>query len=70
MIGQYFKTERKRAGLSQALLAKKIGKPVSFVKEYETGKIGMEVSMYMLIAKKIGTDALGGIDEVVMWCVI
>jgi len=70
MIGQYYKAERKRAGLSQAQVAKKIGKPVSFVKEYEAGKIGMEISTYLLIAKKIGTDALGGIDGVIMWDVI
>lgn len=70
LIGQYFKTERKRAGLSQAQVAKKIGKPVSFVKEYEAGKIGMEISMYMLIAKKIQADALCGITEVQMWDVI
>ena len=70
MIGQYFKTERKRAGLSQALLAKKIGMPLSFVKKYEAGKIGMEISMYLLIAKKIPACALSGIEEVIGWCVI
>jgi ribosome-binding protein aMBF1 (putative translation factor) len=70
MIGQYFKAERKRAGLSQALLAKKIGMPLSFVKKYEAGKIGMEISMYLLIAKKIQTCSLSGIDGVIMWDVI
>jgi len=29
MVGQYFKKERKRLGLSQALLAKKIGMPLT-----------------------------------------
>jgi ribosome-binding protein aMBF1 (putative translation factor) len=70
MIGQYFKEGRKSSGLSQAQVAKKIGMPLSFVKEYEAGKIGMEISMYLLIAKKIKTCSLSGIDEVINWCVI
>ena len=70
MIGKYYKAERKRAGLSQAQVAKMIGKPLSFVKEYEAGKIGMEISTYLLIAKKLQTGALDGITEVMIWNVI
>lgn len=65
MIGQWLKRERTRAGLSQTLLAKKIGKPRSFVVDYEAGKGGLEINLFMLVTKIMHADALSGIELII-----
>lgn len=47
---------RKEAGLSQANLAKRLGKPPSFVGKYELGERRLDVIETMVIVKAIGAD--------------
>ena len=70
MVGQWLKRKRKSAKLSQTLLAKKIGKHRSFVADYEAGRIGLEIGVFLLICKKTKSDPLVGLEEPVRWCVI
>jgi transcriptional regulator with XRE-family HTH domain len=47
---------RKKAGLSQAALAARLGKPQSFVAKYEGGERRLDVIEFLLVAKEIGAD--------------
>lgn len=70
MLGRWLKMERKAAGLSQALLARKIGKDRTYVAGYERGRIGLEVATYMAICRRLGCDALSGIEGLLAWSVV
>ena len=48
--------ERKKAVLTQAQLARKLGKPQSYVSNYETGERRLDVVEFMDVAKAIGFD--------------
>jgi transcriptional regulator with XRE-family HTH domain len=47
---------RKKAGLSQAALAARLGKPQSFVAKYEGGERRLDVIEFLLVARAIGVD--------------
>ena len=47
---------RKAAGLSQAAVAKKVGKPQAFVSRYETGERQLDVAEFVEIAEVLGVD--------------
>jgi transcriptional regulator with XRE-family HTH domain len=47
---------REKAGLTQQVLAKRLGKPQSFVAKYETGERRIDVIEFMIIARTIGLD--------------
>ena len=53
---------RKEAGLSQAELAKQLGKPPSFVGKYELGERRLDVVETMIIVNRLGSS----FDE--FWC--
>jgi len=47
---------RDQAGLTQQRLAKRLGKPQSFVAKYEGGERRLDVVEFIVIARAIGTD--------------
>lgn len=47
---------RKRAGLTQAELARRLKKPQSFIAKYEGGERRIDVVEFVAITKAIGTD--------------
>jgi transcriptional regulator with XRE-family HTH domain len=48
--------ERKAAGLTQMVLAARLGKPPSYVAKYELGERRLDVLEYLDIAAAIGFD--------------
>jgi transcriptional regulator with XRE-family HTH domain len=50
------KEERKKAGLTQARLAKKLRRPQSYVSKYERGDRRLDVIEFLEIARAIGFD--------------
>jgi transcriptional regulator with XRE-family HTH domain len=49
---------RKRAGLTQQQLAKRLKRPQSFVAKYEGGERRLDVVEFVTIARAIGADPL------------
>ena len=49
-------TARDKAGLTQQKLAKRVGKPQSFIAKYEGGERRLDVVEFVVIARAIGTD--------------
>jgi len=49
---------RDKAGLTQQKLAKRLGKPQSFVAKYEGGERRLDVIEFIIIAREIGADPL------------
>lgn len=49
---------RKRAGLTQHDVAKKLNKPQSFVAKYEGGERRIDVVEFLAIAQAIGADPI------------
>ena len=47
---------RDKAGLTQQKLAKRLGKPQSFVAKYEGGERRLDVIEFVVIARAIGAD--------------
>ena len=50
-------TARRRAGLTQAVLAQRLGRPQSFVAKYENGERGLDVIEFIDIAAAMGERA-------------
>ena len=49
---------RKKAGLSQAEVAKRLAKPQSFVSKFERGERRLDVIEFKSVAQALGFDAL------------
>ena len=47
---------REKAGLTQQVLAKRLGKPQSFIAKYETGERRIDVIEFITIVRAIGLD--------------
>ena len=47
---------RKKAGLTQHALAKRLGRPQSFVAKYEGGERRLDVVEFITVARAIGAD--------------
>lgn len=47
---------RKQAGVTQVELAKRLGRPQSFVAKYENGERRLDVAEYITIARELGAD--------------
>jgi transcriptional regulator with XRE-family HTH domain len=54
---------RKRAGLSQAQVAHKIGKPASFVGKYELGERRLDVIELLIVLKSVNADGTSFISD-------
>jgi transcriptional regulator with XRE-family HTH domain len=48
---------RRKAGLTQAQVAERLGKPQSFVAKYEGGERRLDVIEFLAVAKVVGVDA-------------
>ena len=49
---------RKKAGLTQAEVAKALDRPQSFVSKYESGERLLDVAEYLAIARILGSDPI------------
>jgi transcriptional regulator with XRE-family HTH domain len=47
---------RRRSGIRQQVLAKKLGKPQSFVAKYEGGERRLDVIEFIAVANALGAD--------------
>lgn len=47
---------RQEAGLTQVTLAKRLGKPQSFVSKFETGERRLDVVEFIDVARALGVD--------------
>ena len=52
-------TARRNAGLNQTELAKRLGKPQSFIAKYEGGERRLDVIEFLAVARAIGVDPRG-----------
>ena len=59
------KDERKKAGMTQAKLAKKLRRPQSYVSKYERGDRRLDVIEFIEIAQVIGFDLHEFLQKVV-----
>lgn len=55
---------RKASGLTQEVLAKKLGRPQSFVSKIENGERRMDVVEFLFICEIIGADPNGLMGQV------
>ena len=55
--------ERKTKGLSQAAVAKLLGKPQQYVSRYETGERRLDIFEFVDVAKALDTDPLHLVRE-------
>jgi DNA-binding transcriptional regulator YiaG len=53
---ELLKAQRKAAGLTQTVLAERLGKPPSYVAKYELGERRLDLLEYMDVAAAIGFD--------------
>ena len=54
---------RLRAGLTQASLSKKLGRPQSFVSKFENGERRLDVIEFLDVARALRLDPIRVIDE-------
>jgi transcriptional regulator with XRE-family HTH domain len=57
---------RLQAGLTQAALAEKLGRPQSFVAKYEAGERQLDIIEFLLVARAIGlrtTRVIGRLEK-------
>jgi transcriptional regulator with XRE-family HTH domain len=54
---ELLKEERRKAGLTQTMLAKKLRRPQSYVSKYERGDRRLDVIEFLEVARSIGFDA-------------
>ena len=57
LLCAYLRDARKKSGLTQAALAKLLGRQQSFVAKYETGERRIDILELKVIADAIGVDA-------------
>ncbi len=57
-FGELMVSARKKAGLTQHQLARRLGKPQSFVAKYEGGERRIDVVEFIAIARAIGADPI------------
>ncbi len=55
---------RKRAGMTQTELAKALGRPQSFVSNYERGERRVEVGDFILICQALKAEATNLLSEI------
>ena len=63
-INQSLAAERKRKGLTQAQIAKKLRKPQSFVSKYENGQRQLSAADLVAVCKAMGIKPSSFIDTI------
>ena len=56
VFGELMVSARRKAGLTQQKLAKRLGKPQSFVAKYEGGERRIDIVEFIAITRAIGAD--------------
>jgi transcriptional regulator with XRE-family HTH domain len=56
IVGTCLADARRRANLTQQELAKRLGKPQSFVSDYERGQRRIDLMEFLIIARALGVD--------------
>lgn len=56
--------QRERQGLTQASVAKKLGKPQPFVARYESGERRLDVIEFLHVSRAIGIDPIKLLKQV------
>lgn len=64
-LRELIRAERKRHGLSQADVAKTLGRPQSYVADFERRERRIDVVEYLALAEAIGFDPLALLAKVV-----
>ena len=65
IVGACLAAVRRRANVTQQALAATLGKPQSFVSEYERGQRRIDVIEFLLITQTLGIDPLAIFAEIV-----
>jgi transcriptional regulator with XRE-family HTH domain len=65
LVGKLLREARKAAGLQQASLAKKLGKPHSFVSRYETGERRLDILELQLVCAGCETTLLNFVKQLI-----
>jgi ribosome-binding protein aMBF1 (putative translation factor) len=64
MVGACLAAARRRLGVTQDELAARLGKPQSFVSEYERGQRRVDVVELLVISRALGVDPLDLFTEI------
>ena len=64
IAGACLAAARRRANVTQDELAARLGKPQSFVSEYERGQRRVDVIELLVISRALGVDSLGLFTEI------
>jgi len=56
-------TARKRSGLTQQELAKRIRKPQSFISKFENGERRLDIAEFIWLMRSIGADPRAALDD-------
>jgi ribosome-binding protein aMBF1 (putative translation factor) len=65
VVGACLAAARRRVNVTQQELAARLGKPQSFVSEYERGQRRVDVVELLVISRALGLDALKLFGEIV-----
>ena len=65
IVGACLAAARRRANVTQQELAARLGKPQSFVSEYERGQRRVDVVELLVISRALGVDLLQLVTEIV-----
>ena len=65
LVGEALAAVRKRAGMTQQQLAKRLRKPQSFVSAYEAGQRRIDVMEFLLIGEALEADPRQVFNEIV-----
>jgi transcriptional regulator with XRE-family HTH domain len=65
VVGACVAAARRRANVTQQELAARLGKPQSFVSEYERGQRRVDVVELLVISRALGVDPLKLFGEIV-----
>jgi len=64
VVGSALATARQHGNITQVELARRLGKPQSFVSAFEAGKRRVDVIEFLLIARTLGADSVGIFAEI------
>jgi DNA-binding transcriptional regulator YiaG len=65
IVGAALAAARQRANITQVELARRLGKPQSFVSAFEAGKRRVDVVEFLLIVRTVGADPVEIFAEIV-----